>query len=456
MSVAVVSSTCQKLMPTSAYRARCLLKQKCAIIYKYRPIFTIQLVERGTGDVQPIEYASDTGKYHVGVSIQSEKHEYVSATYNMLHDEKQRHDACRKYRRTRRNHLRYRKPRFDNRSKQNKQMAPSIRHIEENQLRLFDSYYAVMPIATATFEMGQFDTQLLEAMKSGKPLPHGTDYQRGYRYQMETGRKAVFARDGYKCQLCGRSIEDGAILCVHHIGMHKDHSNRMSNLITLCTKCHTAKNHQPGGKLYNWHPKVRSMAGAAYMNQVRWDLYHKLVINYPSVDIHIQYGAKTAETRHNLHLMKDKSDLANHAIDAYCIGIFHPLHRAHTIVVQKKRRNNRILSKFYDAKYIDVRDGRKKSGASLSCGRTNRKEPRNSDKNERIYRGKKCSKGRVAVRKQHYTYQPGDTVQYNNVAYIVKGTHCNGTRVILDNNKSVNIHSLVSLRKEGGWHLLHA
>lgn len=308
MSVAVISSTCQKLMPTSAYHARRLLKQKRAIIYKYKPIFTIQLVERKTGDVQPIEYASDTGKYHVGISIKSERHEYVSAAYNMLHDEKQRHDVCRKYRRTRRNHLRYRKVRFNNRSKQNKQMAPSIRHIEENQLHLFDNYYAVMPITTATFEMGQFDTQLLEAMESGKPLPHGKDYQRGYRYQMETRRKAVFSRDNYTCQLCGKSIDDGAILCVHHIGMYKDHSNRMSNLITLCTKCHTAKNHQPGGKLYNWHPKVRSMAGAAYMNQVRWDLYHKLVVNYPSVDIHIQYGAKTAETRHNLHLMKDRSD----------------------------------------------------------------------------------------------------------------------------------------------------
>lgn len=56
------------------------------------------------------------------------------------------------------------------------------------------------------------------------------------------------------------------------------------------------------------------------------------------------------------------------------------------------------LKSAFDAKYIDVRDGIKKSGAGLGCQRTNRREPRNSDKNMRIYHGEKVSKGRRPVR----------------------------------------------------------
>ena len=52
MSVAVISKTGVRLMPTSEYRARKLLDSGKAIIYGYRP-FTIQLTERETGDVQP-------------------------------------------------------------------------------------------------------------------------------------------------------------------------------------------------------------------------------------------------------------------------------------------------------------------------------------------------------------------------------------------------------------------
>ena len=55
-TVAVISKTGEKLMPTTAYRARKLMKSGKAIAYKYRPVFTIQLVERETGDIQPIEY----------------------------------------------------------------------------------------------------------------------------------------------------------------------------------------------------------------------------------------------------------------------------------------------------------------------------------------------------------------------------------------------------------------
>ena len=59
-----------------------------------------------------MEIGVDSGYKHVGVSVKSAKREYLSAQFDLLPDEKSRHDDCRKYRRTRRNHLRYRKCRF--------------------------------------------------------------------------------------------------------------------------------------------------------------------------------------------------------------------------------------------------------------------------------------------------------------------------------------------------------
>lgn len=446
-SVAVLSSTGKKLMPTNAYRARKLLKSGRAGIECYKPMFTIRLTDRKEGDVQSVEYACDTGYQHVGISVKSEKHEYVHNQYDMLKDETERHNDCRKYRQTRRNRKRYRKPRFDSRSRKNKDMAPSLRHRMENQIRLFEAFCRVLPITTATFEMGKFDTQLLQAIAEGKPLPKGKDYQHGAKYLYQTERMAVFGRDHYTCQICGRSVKDHAILHTHHIGFWMTppyRSDRISNLLAVCEKCHTAKNHKPGGKLWGLKPKNTNLASATYMSTVRWAMYRRLIKTYPEIDIHIQYGAKTSITRQERHIAK------THANDAYCIGQFHPRHRTTGYVYQKKRRNNRVLAKFYDAKYIDMRDGSRKSGSQLSCGRTKRCESRRTEKNERIYRMRQISKGRVSTRKQHYLYQPGDVVCVQNKRCIVKGTHCNGTR-ILTTIGSIAVNTVRLLYKEGGW-----
>lgn len=59
MMVAVLSSTGIRLMPTTCYKARKLLKKGKAVIYQYEP-FTIKLTQRENGDTQPIEYCCDT------------------------------------------------------------------------------------------------------------------------------------------------------------------------------------------------------------------------------------------------------------------------------------------------------------------------------------------------------------------------------------------------------------
>ena len=50
-------------------------------------------------------------------------------------------------------------------------------------------------------------------------------------------RKMVYRRDGYRCALCDSTRG----LQVHHVWTRSSGgSNRMTNLITLCFKCHMA------------------------------------------------------------------------------------------------------------------------------------------------------------------------------------------------------------------------
>ena len=295
-------------------------------------------------------------------------------------------------------------------------------------------------------EVGSFDTHAIREYEESGSVLSGNDYQYGDQYGFASLREAVFYRDNYTCQCCGKTIKDGAIFNVHHIGFWKgDRSNRMSNLMTVCTDCHTPKNHQPSGKLYGLKSKASKLSNSAFMNIVRYALADDFRRCFPDIKVITTYGALTKLKRHDLHLSK------THANDAYAMGEFHPKHRTEGKHFVKCRRNNRILCKFYDAKYIDIRDGNIKTGKELSCGKTNRRELRKTNKNERIYRGTKVSKGRLSIRKQRYSLRPGDCVMVKGQKNIVKGMQSNGRSVKFANNATISIKKIKLLFHTNGW-----
>ena len=89
--VFVLANDGTKLMPTSPYRARKLLTKKKAKDYKYKP-FTIILTYDSEKNTQPIELCQDTGDKHIGVSLKSDKKEFIHAEFNNLSGEKENHD----------------------------------------------------------------------------------------------------------------------------------------------------------------------------------------------------------------------------------------------------------------------------------------------------------------------------------------------------------------------------
>lgn len=181
------------------------------------------------------------------------------------------------------------------------------------------------------------------------------------------------------------------------------------------------------------------------MNIVRWKIIEDLK-SETDLPVKTTYGSMT-KTLRKLYCI-DKT----HANDAFVMGTFHPKHRQREAVYKKRRRNNRILSKFYDAKYKDTRDGKVKSGQELSCGRTKRCEPRHSEKNLRVFRGHKVKKGRVSTRRQKYPIQPGTKVLYKGKKYTAKGTHNKGASVALrESGKSVSVKKLKVISFPDGW-----
>lgn len=149
------------------------------------------------------------------------------------------------------------------------------------------------------------------------------------------------------------------------------------------------------------------------MNIIKWNLLEEFKNKFSELQIDYTYGAYTKINRKEMNLEK------SHANDAYCIDEFRPKDRSQFQYFKKRRRNNRILEQFRDAKYIDKRDGEIKTSSELSCGRTNRSELRNNDKNERIYRGQKIRKGQRCFSKGHYLISAGDMVRFSNKNYRV-------------------------------------
>lgn len=436
--VCVISKSGERLMPTFRLgKVRHLLKNGRAKIVKHHP-FTIQLRYDSRNYVQPVEICEDVGYEYIGISVKSQSHEYVSAQYDTLKDEKERHDSCRKYRRTRRNRLRYRKPRFKNRKRVEGRLAPSLEHKKQLNISLINMYCAVIPIKHITVEVGSFDIALLKAIREGKEIPEGVDCQRGPRYKMATLREAVFYRDNYTCKICGRStFKDKAILFAHHMFYWKGrHGCSSSELITVCGKCHTPTNHKKGGKLFGFgkNLKFADLSGAAFMNAVRWQIVNKLRNTYGKEFVSITYGAMTKEQRRLLNIEK------SHSNDAYAMGKYHPSNRCSFEHYIKNRRNNRILERFYDAVYIDSRTGKRATGQTLFSCRINRNRNKDSE-NLHKYRQRKVKKGYRAFRRKTVNLHPGDIVSLNGENLVVFGTHTSKTG-------SVNVQ-FVSRAKNG-------
>ncbi|MCK5017253.1 MAG: HNH endonuclease, partial [Candidatus Peribacteraceae bacterium] len=368
----------QPLMPTTQQKANKLLKQGNAKAVKRTP-FTIQL-KYATGETkQPITLGIDSGYKHVGFSAVSGKGELISGELKLRVDVSKRIQDRAMYRRTRRNKLWYRKPRFDNRAKSKKKgwLSPSIMHKVETHIRLVDKLRSILPITKVIVEVAKFDTHKLQDIDI-----KGAEYQQGQMQGYDNLRAFVLYRDNYTCQICNK--KDG-VMNIHHIIQRKDGgSDRPDNLVTVHKSCHD-KFHS--GKIKHNFTRPKSFRQTVIMNNIRRYIVDRL-------DCDHTYGYITKRKRIDQQLQKSPVN------DAFVIAESDGQSRCRSFEVKQVRRNNR-------------------------CIQLNRKG------------------FAPAIRRQRYQYQPNDIISVDNKQYRVKGVHCKGTRVMVSdgigNDRSISL-----------------
>lgn len=329
--VYVMSRDGQPLMPTRRFgKVRRLLRDGHAKVVRRTP-FTIQLLFDTGAETQEITLGVDAGSKVVGLSATTETHELFRSEVELRTDIVDKLATRRQVRRTRRNRLRYRPARFDNRkaSKQPGWLAPSIRHKIECHLSAVAMIHKILPITHTVIEVASFDIQ-----KIRYPEIAGTDYQQGEQLGFWNVREYVLFRDGHTCRHCRGKSKD-PLLNVHHIESRKTGGDAPNNLVTLCETCHN-KHHKEGLELHI--KRGASFRDAAFMGIMRWSVYRKLKELYPSVSL--TYGYLTKNTRIRAGLEK------THATDAYCITGNLQAKRLPIYILQKKVRcHNRQLHK---------------------------------------------------------------------------------------------------------------
>ncbi len=426
-------------MPTTPRKARIFLQSGKAKIVGRDP-FTIQLIYGSSGYKQPISLGIDAGYKNIGFSAITQKEELIGGEVELLDGVSERITEKKKYRRTRRNRLRHRAKRFDNRKRNEGWLAPSIQHKLDTHLRFVERVKSRLPITKITVETASFDIQKLK-----NPDIQGDGYQQGEQLGYKNLTNYIRHRDGYKCQNpdCKNKGAD-KVLQVHHIGYWKnppDRSNRPSNLITLCDKCHSSPNHKKGKILHGWQPKVKSFKAETFMSTI----YKRILEDLCAEEA---FGYETDFKRKELKLEK------SHHNDAFIIAGGTIQQRTEPLMIEQIRRHKRSMEQFYDAKYIDKRTGEKVAGSILNSGRRTRNKNLNGE-NLRVYRGNKVSKGQRRIKKQRYRYNPKDYVMFENNVYRVVGMQNLGTGVKLANypgvaNKVVNVNKVQSIRRRSG------
>lgn len=437
MKVLVINQHGRPLMPTTPRKARILLAMSRAKIVSRDP-FTIQLLYCTRGYTQAITLGIDTGYKTIGYSAVSEKEELVGGEMKLLNGMSERITERRQYRRTRRNHSRHRAPRVDNRRRPDGWLPPSIQHKLDAHLKLVERLKSRLPITRVVVEVAKFDIQ-----KINNPDIQSDQYQQGEQLGYYNITAYIRHRDGYQCQNpgCINKAKE-KVLQVHHIGFwQEDRSNRPGNLITLCSRCHTPANHKQGKFLFGWKPKVKSFRPETFMSII----YRRLV---DTLGCEQAFGYETKFNREQLELPK------NHQHDAFVIAGGTHQTRTTPLTLEQIRRQKRSLEQFYDAKYIDVRDGEKKPGSILFSGRRTRNKNFNIE-NLRVYRGQKVSKGQRRIKKYRYRYQPKDYVLFEDRVFQVIGMQNLGKGVKLANypgvaNKVVSIGKVQSIKHRSG------
>ena len=331
------------LMPTHPAKARILLKKKLVKVVKTFPFIIKFNYQINNPKFQDVTIGIDPGKI-IGISITTKQRVLFEAQLEQRTDIPKLLEARKNARRTRRNRLRYRPPRWQNRKRIYKKQVdgwipPSIQASLLTYINIVKFFNKYVNIDKVRYEYNTFDIQKLK-----NPNIQGKQYQQGNLYQEENVKSYVRERDNYTCQKCNKHIEDlkkkDMQLQVHHIKpKSQGGTNVPNNLITLCKKCHKQV-HEYLKKNKKIKFTIKEYKENTRLNILKDRIYKELIkLGYI---VEKTYGYETKIKRKQLGLEKD------HYIDARIIVdncYKRSKHDSQVYYMKKVRNHNRKVYK---------------------------------------------------------------------------------------------------------------
>jgi 5-methylcytosine-specific restriction endonuclease McrA len=320
MKVPVLDTTKKPLAPTTPRRARLLLKSGKAAVFRRYP-FTIILKREIENPTTPdLKIKIDPGSKKTGIAVvnqQTDEVVFAAEIEHRGHAIKASLDSRRSLRRGRRQRkTRYRKPRFDNRTRPKGWLPPSLVSRIENVYTIARRLQHLYPLKSVAYELVRFDMQLMQS-----PTIEGVEYQQGELQGFEL-REYVLIKFNHTCVYAAAESPCDQVLNVDHlIPRSRGGSNRASNLVCACRK----HNEEKGNMSLEEYSKLRGvdfspikaqakapLKDAAAVNATRLALFDRL----KALDLPIETGSGGL-TKFN----RAKQELPKtHWIDAACVG----------------------------------------------------------------------------------------------------------------------------------------
>ncbi|ADE14921.1 HNH endonuclease [Nitrosococcus halophilus Nc 4] len=311
--VFVLDTDRKPLMPCSPARARRLLRDGKAGVYRMQP-FTIILKYRVDPNPQPVEFKVDPGSKITGLALVGnfpQQGRVVLWAANLTHRGyaiRERLASRRSLRRGRRGRkTRYRAPRFLNRTKPKGWLPPSLNSRVENVSSWFNRLLDRVPISECHIETVRFDTQKIQ-----NPEINGVEYQQGELMGYEV-REYLLEKWDRKCAYCNK--KDIPLEVEHIIPRSRGGSNRVSNLTLARAPCNKKKNSKTAAEFGYTQIQSKSklpLKDAAAVNATRYAI--GCTIQSVGLPTSFWSGGRTKKNRISQGYTKD------HWIDAACVG----------------------------------------------------------------------------------------------------------------------------------------
>ena len=237
--VFVLDTNKQQLKPCPPDRARHLLSQGKAAVFRRYPFTLILHKEVESPPIPYLELRIDPGSKFTGFALVDTGSNAVIWAMELEHrggeisSALQKRAAQRRRRRTA--NIRHRKARFD-RHKPEGWLAPSLIHRVQTVETWVKRIMKFTPVASIAVEQVKFDLQKLE-----NPSIEGIEYQQG-TLAGYTLLSALLEHWGRECVYCG--AKDVRLQIEHIHPKSKGGTNRFNNLALACTVCNQRKGNQ--------------------------------------------------------------------------------------------------------------------------------------------------------------------------------------------------------------------